>query len=691
MLRDKKGQILFEALLGIAVAAIVLGIASSFMVAGLGGVKVSIEQETAMGILEGTLDGVKAVAFENWMKVFNPPDNTNTGTPNKGSANLYHIAPSDSTNAYFMTDFSATAGTPRWGTATQLNSTSSTSPSNVWVGGNGGELWQWNGLVWKEWTEFGTTDVTAVATVKHDDVVIVGKEGKRYRYNGSTVTQNASSDFGTTDINALSIPHEGSAWAVGNSGKVKFGSTTAGWTTPGGSSFGTTNLYAVSAIIEADRNNCSAALIAGASGTVKTAGASTCTGELYTWTDHTPPDAQTRWGNTTTIRAVSLISRSNLWLSGDSGAVWQCTADCFSASAAWVNHTPADAGTRWGTTTSIKSISAFGTSFVMLVGENGHFWQYDGTNWTQISGTGKWGTNILFGIADRYSTDIFIVGQNGKAWQYDPVKWQIATGETTETVGGTVYTKNFYIQNVCRDRSTRAITGVTDSGGTSTACADTVATDDFDLGTLKLTARVRWAGGDLTLVDYITRWKNVACKHTEWQTAGAVGAKFCGSTDYDTINNPATGTPTLTTGASLSNPVGKGGYLQSAIFDTRVSGGAMINSISWLGDLAGGTVKLAIAGSNCLNGSQTGSESQGNCGAGGWSYKYTSAGVCTSTSGGLSGGTSIGSGVPLDIARCFTASNRYYKYHIMICPTDCSGAVSNLLIRVTDVIVNYSY
>lgn len=109
-------------------------------------------------------------------------------------------------------------------------------------------------------------------------------------------------------------------------------------------------------------------------------------------------------------------------------------------------------------------------------------------------------------------------------------------------INGITYTRTFTVQNVCR--SGVAVTGITDSGGSTTAC--TGAGGSHDPSTQRVTATVSWPNADaITFSEYVTRWRNKACLQTSWSTGGSSGVKTCPDTTYDTATSLTTG-PSLT-------------------------------------------------------------------------------------------------------------------------------------------------
>lgn len=101
-------------------------------------------------------------------------------------------------------------------------------------------------------------------------------------------------------------------------------------------------------------------------------------------------------------------------------------------------------------------------------------------------------------------------------------KWSFVVGDDTAVFNNTTYTKYFVVENVCRDDSTRVVTGVA-------PCAPGSSDDP---STQKVTATVLWgysSADSLQITDYLYRWKNKGCTHTDWS-----GGQ---TTPSDTVSN----------------------------------------------------------------------------------------------------------------------------------------------------------
>ncbi|HTW96216.1 MAG TPA: hypothetical protein VMD74_00975 [Candidatus Methylomirabilis sp.] len=122
-------------------------------------------------------------------------------------------------------------------------------------------------------------------------------------------------------------------------------------------------------------------------------------------------------------------------------------------------------------------------------------------------------------------------------------KWSIAVGAENLPLNAAVYARSFVVQNVCRNISTRAIAGTSDSGGSATTC-ENIPGSGFDPSTQKITATVSWAGAaSLTGSYYLTRWRNKTCLQSAWSGING-NVQTCPTDFYDSLIN-------ITPGASL--------------------------------------------------------------------------------------------------------------------------------------------
>ncbi len=125
--------------------------------------------------------------------------------------------------------------------------------------------------------------------------------------------------------------------------------------------------------------------------------------------------------------------------------------------------------------------------------------------------------------------------------------WAITTGNETVTVGSHVYTRSLQIASTSRDFMTRNL-------------EDAYNAAHDDPSTLKVTATVSSdRGGSVTLVEYMTRWHNVTCAQTEWNTliattSIAAALQDCTPTNYTATEAYPSGSVETIGGALLLAP-----------------------------------------------------------------------------------------------------------------------------------------
>jgi type II secretory pathway pseudopilin PulG len=126
--------------------------------------------------------------------------------------------------------------------------------------------------------------------------------------------------------------------------------------------------------------------------------------------------------------------------------------------------------------------------------------------------------------ADEKWVNLYNLTKGGT--QYHPAlsggKWTLVANNETITLNNISYTRYFTVDNVSRDITTRNIESAY------------VSADD-DPSTQKVTVTVTWPGGsnNLTISQYVFRWRNKVCDHTDWLTSGSSGAKTCPDSSYD--------------------------------------------------------------------------------------------------------------------------------------------------------------
>lgn len=118
-------------------------------------------------------------------------------------------------------------------------------------------------------------------------------------------------------------------------------------------------------------------------------------------------------------------------------------------------------------------------------------------------------------------------------------RWLLTAGSEDVIINSITYTRYFAVQNMCRDASTRDVTGITDTNGTAATCADSGGT--YDPSTQKINVLVSWSGADtVSSSEYITRWMNKVCSQTSWSSIGS-GVENCPAATYESSTNITAG------------------------------------------------------------------------------------------------------------------------------------------------------
>lgn len=140
-------------------------------------------------------------------------------------------------------------------------------------------------------------------------------------------------------------------------------------------------------------------------------------------------------------------------------------------------------------------------------------------------------------------TDLYAVSKGQILYypQKSAGKWVITSGSENVTINGVAYTRSFTVQNVCRDTSSRDITGISDTNGSVTTC--TGSGGGHDPSSQQISATVTWSGGSVVSQEYLTRWRNKICIQTGWTGTGG-GANTCPATTYESKTNINTSTGT---------------------------------------------------------------------------------------------------------------------------------------------------
>lgn len=115
--------------------------------------------------------------------------------------------------------------------------------------------------------------------------------------------------------------------------------------------------------------------------------------------------------------------------------------------------------------------------------------------------------------------------------------WALLSGNENVTMNGIQYTRYFYIENVSRDPTTRAI-------------EYSYNASNDDPSTQKITIVVSWQGAaPITVSEFITRWRNRVCVQTNWNGGASASVVTCPTTMFGSaqsgIDTGASGTVKL--------------------------------------------------------------------------------------------------------------------------------------------------
>lgn len=157
------------------------------------------------------------------------------------------------------------------------------------------------------------------------------------------------------------------------------------------------------------------------------------------------------------------------------------------------------------------------------------------------------GTGVIVNTASP-----FYIGRGQYYWNgsVDDVRVYnrvLSADEAKKIFQSSIYTRNFYVENVCR--STGATGEIVSAGG---ACAGGSSDDP---STQKITVSVSWPTGvtttQLTLTDYLTRWKNAIFEQSDWSGGVDSSGAYSG---FANVYSSTTNTDTSAGGVILDLP-----------------------------------------------------------------------------------------------------------------------------------------
>ena len=151
--------------------------------------------------------------------------------------------------------------------------------------------------------------------------------------------------------------------------------------------------------------------------------------------------------------------------------------------------------------------------------------------------------DAVFAISIERWDDIFELTKGTTQYhtQQSMGQFALASGTAATTLNGIVYTRYVTFQNVCRSTAvSRDITGITTMGGSTTTCS---GMDQHDPTVQQATVTVSWGfNGNITLQEYVFRWRNEVCPQTEWNAIGTGPTTNCSTIEYEMATDLQTGT-----------------------------------------------------------------------------------------------------------------------------------------------------
>ncbi|MBI4159938.1 hypothetical protein HY504_02130 [Candidatus Wolfebacteria bacterium] len=263
-----------------------------------------------------------------------------------------------------------------------------------------------------------------------------------------------------------------------------------------------------------------------------------------------------------------------------------------------------------------------------------------------IDSTYRYAWNDIIGWIDFYSTGNVMVGNSQLLGYATSSVGYIALDCATSPNGNICATSDFKVLNDgSGNLSGWAWNDIV--GWISFSSASASSSISYQVGITPTTGEwIGWAWSDTV------GWISFNCSNTA----------TCGTSDYKVKTT------------WRSSPVSSD--LSSAVFDTGIASGAVINAIFWYGNLpAGAAVKFQLASSNCSNGATN----PPDCALGGWIFMGPDGTEGTQYA-------TNGQGAPALLNPAHHNNKRYFRYKIFI-ETDPGQIVAP---RVDDVIVNWS-
>lgn len=102
ILNDRKGSLLLEILLALAIVSVIIGSVSTLIMVSLKSGQVSGQKSSAIGLAEEGLEAMRVMSEIDWNDIYLPPDGTGDPYTGKGEieANTYYVYKKDNGGSY---------------------------------------------------------------------------------------------------------------------------------------------------------------------------------------------------------------------------------------------------------------------------------------------------------------------------------------------------------------------------------------------------------------------------------------------------------------------------------------------------------------------------------------------------------------------------------------------------------------
>jgi len=288
------------------------------------------------------------------------------------------------------------------------------SATDGWLVGNSGKIYHYDGSTWSQFTDTGSQTWHSIFMSNANDGWVVGSSGQIYHWNGTAWSLFIDTGGQTWYSVFMLSPTEG--WLVGSGGRI----------------FKYAEFYKTSGTF---------------SSRIFDGGSSTTTWDSLYWTEILPTGSNitiaTRTGNTPSPDGTwsswssELTNADSSSISSPNRRYFQYRASLTRGSSG--NETPSldDIAIIYNSAVSqtMRAISIVSQSDIWAVGSSGKILHYDGTSWSQFADTGS---QTWYAIDMVSATDGWLVGNSGKIYHWDGSTWS----QFTDTGGQTWHSIN---------------------------------------------------------------------------------------------------------------------------------------------------------------------------------------------------------------------------------------------------------